>query len=161
MTIQWMQYLSGAAAICCWLIAGVFLTFSDFVMRSLGALPPGQGIAAMQSINIRVYRSLFMVGLFAVTGASLVFIARSVVNGAPGSVMRVSAAAVYLVSVMGVTIVGNVPLNNRLAAADPETPEAAALWAHYLKTWINWNHVRTIGSALAALLMTAATIIAP
>lgn len=37
------------------LVAGVFLTFSDFVMRSLGAVTPASGIAAIQSINRRVY----------------------------------------------------------------------------------------------------------
>jgi uncharacterized membrane protein len=32
-----------------------------------------------------------------------------------------------------VTMVFNVPLNGALAAADPSSPEAAPLWARYLK----------------------------
>lgn len=35
---NWLQILTGATAIFGWLIAGVFLAFSDFVMKSLGAL---------------------------------------------------------------------------------------------------------------------------
>jgi uncharacterized membrane protein len=42
------------------LIAGVFFAFSTFVMRALGRLPPHEGIAAMQSINIVVINPWFM-----------------------------------------------------------------------------------------------------
>jgi uncharacterized membrane protein len=46
-------------------------------------------------------------------------------------------------------MVFNVPLNNALAAVDPASSEGAAVWADYLRTWTNWNHVRTL-AALAA-----------
>lgn len=157
MSLQWTQYLSGATAIYCWLIAGVFLTFSDFVMKSLGAIPPAQGVAAMQSINILVYRSVFMVGLFAVTGASLIFIANGFLNGGVASGLLIAAAFTYLIAVMGVTMVGNIPLNNELAVIDPDSPAALQLWDRYLNHWVNWNHIRTLGAAAAALLMTFAT----
>jgi hypothetical protein len=38
----------------CGLIGGVFFAFSTFVMKALASLPPAQGIAAMQSINVTV-----------------------------------------------------------------------------------------------------------
>lgn len=44
-------------------------------MKSLGVIPPVKAVAAMESINVVVYRSVFMVGLFAVSGASLVLVA--------------------------------------------------------------------------------------
>ncbi len=161
MSLQWTQYLSGAAAIYCWLIAGGFLAFSDFVMKSLGAIPPAQGVAAMQSINVLVYRSVFMVGLFAVSGASLVLIASGYLSGGAASGLLISAGVVFLLAVMGVTAIGNIPLNNQLAVVDPASTGAEVLWERYLTKWVNWNHIRTIGATVAALLMTIATFKAP
>lgn len=160
MSFQWIQYLSGAAAIYCWLVAGVFLAFSDFVMKSLGAIPPAKAVAAMQSINILVYRSIFMVGLFAVSAASLVFIANGLFIGEAASGVLTAAGVVFLVAVMGVTAAGNIPLNNELAVIDPDSPAAILLWEKYLSVWVKWNHVRTAGSTLAAGLMTVATFMA-
>jgi uncharacterized membrane protein len=48
------------AALGCGLIAGVFFAFSAFVMKALGRLPPAEGIAAMQSINIAVINPVFL-----------------------------------------------------------------------------------------------------
>ncbi len=160
MSVHWIQYLSGAAAIYCWLIAGVFLAFSDFVMKSLGALPAAQGVAAMQSINVLVYRSIFMVGLFAVSGISLIFIANGYLDAGVALGLPIAAAVVYLSAVMGVTAIGNIPLNNELAAVDPASPAAPLVWTRYLTIWVKWNHVRTIGAAAAAGLMTVATFTA-
>ena len=51
------------------------------------------------------------------------------------------------------TIAGNVPLNDRLAAVDADDPSAVALWQHYLKRWTFWNHVRTVAPTVAAVLL--------
>lgn len=48
------------AALGCGLIAGVFIAFSTFVMKALARLPPDEGIAAMQSINVSVLNSWFI-----------------------------------------------------------------------------------------------------
>lgn len=77
--------------------------------------------------------------------------------GASGASVVV-AAALYLGGSIGVTILGNVPLNNALAEAAVDTPEAAALWSRYLVEWTRWNTVRTVASAAAAALFTAALI---
>ena len=61
MTPQWMLLASEFSVIAFALVAGVFLTFSDFVMRSLAATQPAGGIEAMQQINRKVFRTLFMV----------------------------------------------------------------------------------------------------
>ena len=50
-----------ALAMATGLVAGVFLTFSDFVMKSLFAAEPAAGTEAMQIINRKVYNSIFMV----------------------------------------------------------------------------------------------------
>ena len=56
----------------------------------------------------------------------------------------------FLVGCLGVTIVGNVPLNERLAAVGPGDAAAEFLWRAYLVRWTRWNHVRTAASLAAA-----------
>jgi uncharacterized membrane protein len=58
-----------------------------------------------------------------------------------------AGAAVYLVTSVGVTMLGNVPLNVALAKTQSHTAED---WVRYRKAWMRWNHVRTIGCAAAA-----------
>ncbi|MGH9673415.1 MAG: anthrone oxygenase family protein [Bryobacteraceae bacterium] len=50
----------------------------------------------------------------------------------------------------------NVPRNDALAAVDPASTGGASLWAGYLKSWTNWNHVRTVAGAAAAAALTMA-----
>lgn len=147
-----------AAALCCWLVAGVFFAFSDFVMRSLDALPPEQAIPAMQNINILVYRSAFLFGLFALMAASILFVGFGAFWNGAGSGLLIAAGLLYLVTVIGVSAVGNIPLNNQLASADPASPQAFDIWRRYFDRWSAWNHLRTVGASVAALLMTLATI---
>jgi len=133
------------------LMAGTFFAFSSFVMGALGRLRPPAGIAAMQSINIVVINPLFL-GVFLGTGA--VCIALLVVAlmrwGDPAAVWLVAGSALYVVGTVLVTMGFNVPLNDRLAALDPEGSAGAELWAHYRSRWTAWNHVRT-AAPLAAL----------
>ena len=131
------------------LIAGAFFAFSSFVMRALAKLPPPQGIAAMQSINIVVINPLFL-GVFIGTAVIALLLAPLVmVQGAPAIGPLLAGSALYVIGCFGVTIFGNVPLNNALAPLEAGSDEAASLWARYLKDWVIWNHVRTI-AALAA-----------
>src|SRR5947199_3675360 len=61
--------LTFVAALGSGLVAGIFFAFSNFVMKALGCVPPAQGIAAMQSINVVVLNRWF----FAVFFGSAVF----------------------------------------------------------------------------------------
>ena len=62
-----MVLASSFSAIAYALVAGVFLSFSDFVMRSLDKTESSGGVAAMQHINREVFRTLFMVLLIGMT----------------------------------------------------------------------------------------------
>ena len=53
-----------------------------------------------------------------------------------------------------VTGLGNVPLNDRLAAVSATDPGALDVWQHYLARWTMWNHLRTAAAMAAALLYT-------
>jgi uncharacterized membrane protein len=137
------------------LIGGVFFTFSSFMMKSLARLPGSEGIAAMQSINIVVINPSFL-GAFTGTAAlSIVVVIMVLVSRNQPSMMFLFLAAIfYFVGTFLVTIFGNVPLNERLAAVSAADPEAINLWVHYLNRWTLWNHVRTAAALAAALLYT-------
>ena len=155
---EWIQYLQIATAIYCWLIAGVFFAFSDFIMRSLAAAPAPSGITAMQSINRVIYRSVFVTGLFIVSAMSILLTGMVYLGDHPVPVATVISCLVFLLGVMGVTISRSIPLNERLDGIQPDAAQAEMVWSHYLRVWGRWNHVRTIASAVAASLMTLSAL---
>jgi uncharacterized membrane protein len=139
------------------LVAGVFFAFSSFVMPALGRLPPGQGLAAMQSINITVITPGFMLALFGTAVIALVLGIGAISRwGQTGPMLILAASALYLIGSIGVTMVGNVPLNDAMAAVQAGSADGAALWARYLQDWTFWNHVRTAASAGTCALYVAA-----
>ncbi|MER6015533.1 DUF1772 domain-containing protein [Streptomyces bluensis] len=134
------------------LVAGVFCGFSTFVMRGIAALPPAQGVAAMQAINVAALRPAFML-LF--VGAAVVCAVLAVVTFVlwpdEGTVELLLGSVLYLFGCFGVTAVANVPRNDTLAKLDAGTPEAVAYWPTYVSEWSAWNHVRGVASAAAAI----------
>lgn len=138
------------------LVGGIFFAFSNFVMPALAQQPATESARAMQSINVTVLNPLFFAVFFG-TGiiALAVALATPLAWSAPGAVLSWIAAALYLFGTLGVTMVFNVPLNDRLASATPES-NLAQVWEHYLPAWTWWNHVRTVAALLAAALFAAA-----
>ncbi|MFJ9540757.1 DUF1772 domain-containing protein [Streptomyces sp. NPDC101225] len=133
------------------LVAGVFCGFSTFVMRGLASLPPAQGVAAMNAINVTAVMPAFMIVFMgsAVLCAVLAVVTFVLWPG-DGRVALLLGSALYLFGSFGVTMVANVPRNDALARLDPGTPEAAAYWPTYVREWMFWNHVRTAASACSA-----------
>ena len=152
-----MTSLISVTAIGAALVAGIFYAFSTFVMQALGRLVPREGIAAMQSINVVVINPLFFLAFFGTGALCLATIAASLLSETGVSLApALTGGILYIVGCIGVTMVGNVPLNERLAEVSPDDAEAESLWDLYLARWTLWNHVRTAASlAAAALLVTA------
>lgn len=152
MTSTWFFMVCGFAVIACGLVAGVFLSFSDFVMRSLDRADPTAGVEVMQAINREVFKSLFMVLLLGLTALSPLLMGYAYLQLAgPASVAIMTGGALYLAGVFAVTLVFNVPMNNRLAAKDHAGAEAATYWTQtYRPRWTFWNGVRALASAASA-----------
>jgi len=132
-------------------VGGVFFGFSSFIMKALAQLPPRQGVAAMQRINVVVLNPPFL-GVFmgtAVLGAACA-IAAFVPWSPPRSPWLLAAAVLYVAGTFFVTMAFNVPRNQRLASLDAESSEAAVYWPVYVQQWSMWNHVRTAASLVAA-----------
>jgi uncharacterized membrane protein len=149
--------LTVTAAIGCGLVAGVFFAFSTFVMPALARLKPSQGLIAMQSINITAINPLFMLALFGTAVACLFLGGAALFNWHhPKAIYWLIGSLLYLVGTILVTIAFNIPLNDAMAIADPNSTEGATLWAKYLTSWTLWNHVRTIAAIAASVFFTIA-----
>lgn len=143
--------------VACGLLAGLYFTFSAFAMTALGRIDVPAGVAAMNSINAVIQRSLFM-PLF--VGSSLSSLALAGIaltaRDRPGACAMLAGGLVYFAGMFVVTMIFNVPRNNALAASDPASPAGSALWARYLREWTWWNHVRTLASTAALVLFVIA-----
>jgi len=151
----WVLIIAQASVLAFGLLGGVFLAFSDFIMRSLGGLSGHGGVEAMQIINREVFRILFM-GLFLLMAPlSVLLIVHGLAWGEDSGALLIAAAgATYLIGAFLVTVVFNVPLNETLAAMDAEGPATARFWTDaYLPRWTFWNSVRTAACALASVLV--------
>jgi uncharacterized membrane protein len=149
--------LTIVTAVGCGLVGGVFFAFSTFAMNGLTRLPPSQGMAAMQSINVAAISPLFMTALFG-TAAGCVAVAVVALASwdEDHAVYLLVGSVAYLVGTILMTIIYHVPRNDALAAVDPTDPGAARHWARYHSTWTAGNHLRTLASLAACALLVAA-----
>ena len=135
------------------LTAGIFYAFSTFVMAALARIPPEQGIAAMNSINVTVINPwFFAVFLGTPIVCAILFIMALPKWSEPGAAIIVVASLIYVVGSLVVTMAFNVPLNNKLAAITTASGEGGVLWARYLSDWTFWNSVRAAAPLVAMVL---------
>jgi uncharacterized membrane protein len=159
-TIGLLDLVTLVSALGCGLVAGVLFAFSTSVMKALGALPPAQGMAAMQSISEVIVNPWFLTPFLGTALTCLLAILASLRRWPDtGSTYALVGGVLYVVGTIVVTMLFNVPLNNALAAVAPSHADAAALWARYLSSWTAWNHVRTAAAFGAAVLFTIALTI--
>ncbi len=152
-----MPFIGTIALLGSALIGGVFFAFSSFVMKALARVPFPEGIAAMQSINVVVINPSFLGPFMGTAVLSIGVGGLALVSwGHPSASYFLGGAIVYFVGTFLVTIVGNIPLNNELAAVSAADPGAVELWEHYMDRWTMWNNVRTAAAMVAALLYTLA-----
>ncbi len=153
MTSMWIFVLWEVSVIVCGVVSGVFLTFSDFVMRSLDAARTAAGVEVMQVINREVYRSVFMFLFLGMSALSLFLVVYAYFRLAgPATSWVMAGGTIYFTGVFVVSVVFNVPMNNRLEAKEYSGTEAATYWTNtYMPHWTFWNRIRAISSAVAAV----------
>lgn len=162
MTSTCLAAILCALALVSALVAGVFQTFSDFVMRGLGESEDGAGMIAMRQINVTVLRSWFLASLFLLIPGLLAAIWLSMGTSGPVGLLVMGATAVYILGVVAVTVFKNVPMNEALdrLVRSGDRVEALVYWQYYLKHWTRWNHLRSAaGAATAGLLLSAALVV--
>ena len=135
---------------------GVLLRLLGY--RDVGARPHSAGFRHRRhaAINVVVLNPLFLGTFFGTALLSLVLDIVALMDwSAPWSGYLVTGSLLYFVGTFLVTLLFNVPLNNRLAAVKPDSAEGKAVWTHYLRVWTAWNHVRTVAplAAMAAFIL--------
>lgn len=151
------QIVTLMAALGAGIMGGLFFIFSNTIMAAFGKLAPANGIAAMNSINVTILNGTFLTIFMSTAVLSAVLIVGWFFGWTPaGGTLALAGAMIYLAGIIGVTMVFNVPMNDALAAVQPDSVEGASLWQDYLTRWTMWNHVRTIaGIASSALFILA------
>lgn len=141
------------------LMAGVYFTFSAFAMRALDAIGQPAGMLAMQSINRVIVRSPFLPLFFGSSLAAAVLALLALLDlSQAGAVFLLAGGSSYVLGMFVVTVVGNVPLNNALEAAEAGGAEGAAMWRRYMTSWLAWNHLRTVACTASLGLLVAALV---
>lgn len=138
------------------LIAGLFYSYACSITGALAKLPDREYIAAFQSINTAILNGWFFAGFM----GSLIFLPlatwlayRTGVQFSFG--LLLAATVLYAIGVFGVTMLGNVPLNNMMARFDVDTAtprDILSLRERFETPWNNLNLVRTVAAVLSFLL---------
>lgn len=140
--------------------AGLFFIFSNTVMTALAQLKDTQGAEAMNRINDEIQNPLFFIIFMGSALLSLfIILFELLVMSGDANWLALTASAIFFVGCIFVTIIFNVPLNNRLAEAEKRGPGLKEMWDEYLSNWIKWNHVRTAACIISAVLMAFAIMI--
>jgi uncharacterized membrane protein len=139
------------AAVGAGLNGGLFFIFSNTIMRSLDRLPAAGAVAAMNSINAVILNPVFFLAFFGTALLCLVLLVYQL-----DSPLVAAGALSYLVGSLGVTMICNVPLNDKLAKVLPSANDMETQWRAYRGPWTRWNHVRTAACLLAAAAFTLA-----
>ena len=144
------------------LMAGLFYSYSCSVNPGLGRLPDAEYIDAMQSINRSIQNPLFFVSFF---GALVLLPLSAYLHYRESLSIRfwllLIAAIVYLIGVFGITVLGNIPLNETLDKFHLLSASKEAIIAQRAKfegRWNNLNSIRTIASTLAIILVIIACL---
>lgn len=134
------------------MMAGLFVSFSTFMMKALSALGRSEGTRAMQAINRLIVRPSFLLVFMGTAVSSVISAYVAYDDVGPWRYIALSAG-LYVVGCLLSTILFNVPLNNQLEHVNSHADEELTLWDIYLVRWTRWNHVRSIATVLSTALL--------
>lgn len=144
-------------ALCTALISGLFYAYSCSVNIGLGQLRDNEYLRAMQAINSAIQNPLFFLSFM---GTLILLSLNAWIDYqgklTPGFILMLAAAIIYLVGVFGVTIFGNVPLNDSLATFDighATEAQLAAFRSQFEKPWLFYHNIRTVLSIVCLVLV--------
>ena len=147
-----LLWLENAALISFGFMGGVYFAFSFFVMQSLNRLSHSDAILFMNSINLFILKSPFMLLFFFSSFLAVILFLESLILYKLLS-NQGFAGLIFILGMFLCTAIKNVPLNDKLASFnDSLSPEIE--WNYYYKNWIIWNHVRTLSCFISMTLLT-------
>ncbi|RXM53149.1 DUF1772 domain-containing protein [Chryseobacterium sp. CH1] len=142
------------------LIAGLFYAYSCSVVLGLGKLSDAEYLKAMQNINREILNPVFFASFMGT--AILLPVSTFFLRGEqPAFIFILLATLAYLIGVFGVTVVGNVPMNDQLDQFDISGSTAEAikkLRDNFENRWNFLNNIRTVFSIISITLTVCACI---
>ncbi|MFB6526319.1 DUF1772 domain-containing protein [Streptomyces sp. NPDC056399] len=141
------------------LYAGFMLIFQTGIMPALARLTDAEFVTAMRRINEAVPRGVFLIVFLGVVAFPVAAFLVPVDGRTDTQKWLVLAGLVCAVLNHVVTVAGNVPLNNALAASEASGDEPSAVRAAFEKRWNGFHRVRTPLIVVAFGLLTAAAVV--
>lgn len=142
------------------LVAGLFYAYSCSVVLGLGKLSDAEYLKAMQNINREILNPLFFMSFMGT--ALLLPVSAFVFRGQqPAFIFLLLATLTYLTGVFGVTVGGNVPMNDILDKFDIPGSSAEALKQmrdNFENRWNFLNNIRTVFSVISIALVICACL---
>lgn len=141
-------------------MAGLFYAWSCSVMLGFARLSDKEFVSVMQKTNRTIQNPVFFTAFF----GALIFLPISAFlhyNESNLFWLLLAATVTYLIGTFGVTIFGNVPLNNILDRFDLDSAteeETAQQRMNFEKRWNNLNTIRTVTSTIATILVVTACL---
>ena len=146
------------------LMAGLLYAWTVSVIPGTRRVPDSTYIVTMQNINTAIINPAFIIpflGIPLVVGGAA--IAQFRAGDARRGWLLAAAAGTYVVGVLGVTMGGNVPLNDALGAFDLAGSDHQAIAERrqsYEASWNVWHYLRTAANIGSFTLASAAAIVA-
>ena len=143
------RLLLPAAATTVGMTTGVMYSYQTAIMPGIGRLTDHEFITAFQAMDREIVNPVFIGPVF-LGGGALLAAATIAHRDEPRRFRRLAtASAIYLAGVVGVTMAGNVPKNNKLAefrVAPSTVQQAAAARQEFEGSWNRLHIVRTLAS---------------
>ena len=145
------------------LMAGIFFTWSNAVKPGIGKLGDIEYLRALQSMNRVIlnnaFRIIFLGAIIAVALVPVFYF-----NLYPKNIfwLFVFTLVIYWIGVFGVTVSGNIPLNEILDKTNLESitsEEIKTLRKSIEVKWNNFNLIRCISSAITFLILIVSFLI--
>ena len=135
------------------LIAGLLYSYSCSVNIGLNVLPDQQYLKAMQSINRAIQNPYFFIcfmGLLLLFPIALWSFYQQ--HSTVSLYLMLIAASLYFIGVFGITVFGNVPLNDKLdqfVISSASKDEISAMRQAFEISWNKFHFIRTISAILS------------
>jgi len=135
------------------LLAGLFYGYACSVNKALGSLPGKEYLSAFKAINQAIQNPVFFLSFM---GSIIALIITTVysykLHQGAAFYLLLLALIIYAVGVFGVTVLGNIPLNERLAAFPVTTAsddEIARMRKVFENPWNAYHNVRTLAAVVS------------
>lgn len=131
------------------LLAGLYFAYSTSVIPAFTHLSDQSYVDAFQRINVAIENPVFFLVF---TAAPVALIWSAISHYRKKDMLPALAAGIFIVGSLGVTMMGNVPLNDKLAETDLATATAQQISAArdaFEGPWNGLHAVRTVASVVS------------